>query len=144
MTGVCVREGFFFRARPAGITGAFAGLGISDANDWERLSRLPVGEVEEDVGFVSARTWEVVIRRRLGGVWNGGDACARAMFWRQGRHTDPIDGNWNSERFMVAALCHERAALLRQSQKCLGCLNCLAGHRSGTLPALCILRRRCL
>ena len=63
-----------------------------------------MAEALEDVGVVSARKWVVVVRERFGGIWKEGNACARAILWRQGRQTDPNEGSWNSERFMIAGL----------------------------------------
>ena len=51
-----------------------------------------------------ARSVEVVVKRR---VWEALNACARAILWRQGRHTDPNEGSWNNVRFIVAAKWHE-------------------------------------
>lgn len=76
--GVWVREGFCFRVRPAGIIGSFRGLENAGANDLERSASLPAAEVLEDVGIVTARSWEVVVKRRFGGVRNGCKSCARA------------------------------------------------------------------
>ena len=72
--------------------------------------RLPVAEGLGDVGFVSARSVEVVVKRRVCGALN---ACTRANLWRQGRHIDPNEGSWDNERFIVAASWHESSYDLR-------------------------------
>lgn len=71
--------------------------------------RLLVEERLGNVGFVSARSVEVVVKRR---VWGALNACPRAILWRQGRHTDPNEGSWNNVRFIVAALWHESSCHL--------------------------------
>ena len=81
---------------------------------------------------MSARSWEVVVKRRFLGFENRGSACAWAILWRQGRHTDPNGGSWNSERFMFTGACVERVEL-SLPRKDLGCYNYLVGHRSGNI-----------
>lgn len=106
--GMCVREGFRFRALPAGTIWSTIwspkNLGNCNADDCDWLARLPVAEVDEGGGLVSARLGEGVVERRFWAIRNGGIFCARAILCRQGRHTDPNEDNWNSVRFMAAAL----------------------------------------
>ena len=119
MIGVWVRERFLFLVMPSGIIGSYVELEDRCVSDWEIPSRLSsVEAVEDRGGSVSARLWEVVVKRRFGGNGNDVHARAWAIRWRQGRHTDPIEGNWNSERFMVAGIdidCDGGAELFPQS-----------------------------
>ena len=105
--GMCVREGFRVRALPAGGIWSSKKLGNCNADDCDRLARPPVAEVDEGGELVSARLGEVVVERRFWAIRDGRSFCARAILCRQGRHADPNEGNWNSVRFMAAALSIE-------------------------------------
>ena len=105
MIGVWVREVLLFFVMPSGIIGSYVEVGYRGEKDWESSLRLSsVEAVEDGGGSVSARSWEVVVKRRFGGIGNDVHARAWPIRWRQGRHTDPIEGSWNSERFMVAGI----------------------------------------
>lgn len=104
MKGMSVREGLRSRARPAGITESIGVLENGDVNGRESSARLRIAEVEEDVESASVRLREVVVKRRFWEIRYGRNPWARASLWQQGKRTDPNEGSWNSERFMVVAL----------------------------------------
>ena len=52
----------------------------------------------------SMRLWEVVVKKRFWGVWSWQSFDARAIFWRQGRHTDLKKGSRNRECFIIAGV----------------------------------------
>lgn len=94
MIGVWVREVLLFLIMPSGIIGSYVEVGYRGEKDWESSLRLSsVEAVEDGGGSVSARSWEVVVKRRFVGVGNDVHARAWAIRWRQGQHTDPIEGS---------------------------------------------------
>ena len=94
MIGVWVREVLLFLVMPSGIIGSYVELEDRGEGDWESSLRLSSMEaVEDGGGSVSARSWEVVVKRRFRGIGNDVHARAWAIRWRQGRHTDPIEGS---------------------------------------------------
>ena len=92
MIGVWVREVLLFLAMPSGIIGSYVEVGYRGEKDWESSFRLSsVEAVEDGGGSISARSG--VFKRRFAGVGNDLHARAWAIRWRQGRHTDPIEGS---------------------------------------------------
>ena len=83
-----------FLVMPSGIIGSYVELGDRGESVWESsLSFSIVEAVEDGGGSVSAGSWEVVVKRRFRGIGNDVHARAWAIRWRQGRHTDPIEGS---------------------------------------------------